>query len=291
MPQPESNLPSEGVRHYSISQYEETEITARDDVLAVEEPMEIRVVTGPAEKRTSKSLAITMRTPDHDFELAAGFLFTEGIVTGHDQIRKFEHCGPIAADRLRPNIVSVELADDIALDFKLLQRHFYTTSSCGICGKASLDALEAQKWSPVQDTLQIRGELICDLPNRLKREQSIFQSTGGIHAAGLFDRNGELICCREDVGRHNALDKLIGRQFLDGKLPLSRQVLVVSGRASFELLQKSLAAAIPIVVAVGAPSSLAVDLARRFEMTLIGFTTKQRFNVYSRPDRCGRSVV
>jgi FdhD protein len=192
---------------------------------------------------------------------------------------------------LLPNIVSVELADDVAVDFQKLQRHFYTTSSCGICGKASLDALEAQKWNPVRDNLQVRSELICDLPNRLKQEQSVFQSTGGIHAAGLFDRNGELICCREDVGRHNALDKLIGRQMLGGKLPLSHQILVVSGRASFELLQKSLAASIPIVVAVGAPSSLAVDLARRFEMTLIGFTTNQRFNVYGRPDRCRRSVV
>lgn len=274
-----------GQRDCRVMQYRDGGLTERADFLAVEEPMEIRCVFGPDEKRTGKSLSITMRTPGNDYELAAGFLLTEGIVQNADQIQSFEHVGPADSMGLQ-NTIRVYLKPDVEIDYQLLQRHFYTTSSCGVCGKASLDAINVQGVNAVEHSSeQIGAALICGLPDKLREAQTLFESTGGIHAAGLFDFQGNLISMREDVGRHNAMDKLIGDQLLLGQEKLSDRIIVVSGRASFELLQKALVPEVPVLVAVGAPSSLAVDLAERFNMTLIGFTSSDRFNIYAGASR------
>ena len=251
------------------------------DVLAVEEPLEIRVVFGPGEKRRSKSLSITMRTPGSDFELAAGFLLSENIVRSPADIIKFEHVGPAEEDKDHGNTLMVELGEDVPFEIERLQRHFYTTSSCGICGKASLDAVRAQGALPVERTWKLSQGLVFGLPAVLRKQQGVFEMTGGLHAAGLADRDGNLVAIREDVGRHNAVDKLIGSQMMADAFPLDQRVLVVSGRSSFELVQKALMAHIPFMVSVGAPSSLAVDLAQEFDMTLIGFTSSERFNIYA----------
>jgi len=258
---------------------------SRQDVVAVEEPMEIRVVSGPAESRKGKSLSITMRTPGSDPELAVGFLFAEGIIQSNSQIENIEHCGPTADGQQAPNTVRVELVPGVDFDARRYQRHFYATSSCGVCGKASLEALEYQNLQPVESELRVKQQTVLKLPERLRQQQASFATTGGIHAAGLFDADGKLLSIREDVGRHNAMDKLIGERFLEDSLPLSSSVVVVSGRASFELLQKSLAAGIPIFVAVGAPSSLAIELAEKYSITLVGFASQNRFNIYNRSDR------
>ena len=252
-----------------------------DDVLAVEEPLEIRVVFGPEENRRSKSLSITMRTPGSDFELAAGFLLSENIVSQPSDVLSFEHVGPAAGDQDHGNTLMVELGFDVPFQIQRLQRHFYTTSSCGICGKASLEAVRSQDVLPLERQWRFEEKMIFELPSQLRSRQNVFEKTGGLHAAGLFDQSGKLVAIREDVGRHNAVDKLIGSQMLSEAFPLDRRVIVVSGRASFELVQKALMARIPVMVAVGAPSSLAVDLAKEFAMTLIGFTSGERFNVYA----------
>ena len=251
------------------------------DVLAVEEPLEIRVVFGPAGKRRSKSLSITMRTPGSDFELAAGFLLSENIVRSPADIVKFEHVGPAEEDKDHGNTLMVELGEAVPFEIERLQRHFYTTSSCGICGKASLDAVRAQGALPIERTWKLAQDLVFGLPAVLRKQQGVFEKTGGLHAAGLVDGEGKLLAIREDVGRHNAVDKLIGSQMMAKAFPLNQRVLIVSGRASFELVQKAVMARIPFMVAVGAPSSLAVDLAQEFDMTLIGFTSSERFNVYA----------
>lgn len=259
----------------------------RDDVLAVEEPLEIRVVFGPGEKRRSKSLSITMRTPGNDFELAAGFLLSENIVNHRRQIVSFEHVGPAPEGGEHGNTLSVELGFDVPVAIEKLQRHFYTTSSCGICGKASLDAVRVQGVQALEDSLIVDPDVMFELPEGLRKQQSVFDRTGGLHAAGLSNQAGEFSAIREDVGRHNAVDKLIGSQMIevDAVFPLSGRILVVSGRASFELVQKALMAKIPMLVAVGAPSSLAVELAKEFSMTLVGFTSNERFNVYAGSER------
>jgi len=251
------------------------------DILAVEEPLEIRVVFGSRHKRRSKSLSITMRTPGSDFELAAGFLLSENIVRFPSDIIKFEHVGPADGDNDHGNTLMVELGFDVPFAIERLQRHFYTTSSCGICGKASLDAVRAQGALAIERNWKLPQELVFGLPAVLRKQQGVFELTGGLHAAGLSNGEGELVAIREDVGRHNAVDKLIGSQMMADAFPLGDRVLVVSGRASFELVQKALMARIPFMVAVGAPSSLAVNLAQEFEMTLIGFTSIERFNVYT----------
>ena len=225
-----------------------------------------------------------MRTPGDDAELAAGFLFTEGILTSSDQIKQIRHCGKKDSDTT--NTIRVDLQDDVDIDFKRLERHFYTTSSCGVCGKSSIEALHtgARKLTNT-DAPNISAEVIVSLPDRLRASQEAFDQTGGLHASALFDSDGTLDLVREDVGRHNALDKVIGAKFLEGKMPLSENVLVVSGRASFELVQKALMAGIPILAAVGAPSSLAVELASEFGMTLVGFVRDGKFNVYTGASR------
>ena len=239
------------------------------DLLAVEDPLEIRL--------GEKTISITMRTPGHDPELAAGFLFTEGILEGTHQIREIQHS---------KNSITVQLNPDVEVDFERLQRNFYTTSSCGVCGKASIEALRMQG-CPVlpRSSAAMQAAVIHRLPQAQRDEQAVFARTGGLHAAALFDFQGNLILVREDVGRHNAVDKLIGAEMLAGRTPLADKLLLVSGRASFELTQKALMAGIPILAAVGAPSSLAVETAQRFNMTLLGFVRDSRFNIYSGASR------
>jgi FdhD protein len=251
----------------------------RPDVLAVEEPLEIRVGLDEDGRRVRRSVSITMRTPGHDAELAVGFLFTEGIITVREQVAGVRPCGS-------GNAVRVDLPPGVAVDLSRLERHFYASSSCGVCGKASLEAIRvACGEPPARGRPVVDAAVIRRLPGLLRMSQSAFDRTGGLHASGLFDAAGHLLALREDVGRHNALDKVIGAEFLAGRTPLRDAVLLVSGRASFELIQKAAVAGIPILAAVGAPSSLAVELARERGITLLGFVCADRFNIYSGGDR------
>ena len=256
---------------------------AINDIVAVESPLEIRIVFKDGEKRKDRSLSITMRTPGDDESLAAGFLLSEGIIRGADHIVSFEACGEVAKGESISNQLRVNLSDGLKVDMSRLQRHFYTTSSCGVCGKASLDAVEAQNVQTIEnDGVTLDPAMILAMPNKLQEQQSIFDNTGGLHAAGLLSTDCEVLSLAEDVGRHNAVDKLIGRCLVEQKIDLlKRSVMTVSGRASFELVQKAVVAGIPAMVAVGAPSSLAIELADRFGLTLIGFNSGRKFNVYS----------
>lgn len=262
---------------------ENNSIQIETDVLAVEEPLEIRVGFTENAKQIHKAVSITMRTPGDDFELAAGFLFTEGILESENQIASIKHCGRFPNNQ---NTVRIDLAKETRIDFKKLERNFYTTSSCGVCGKSSLEAL-AVSTKPIEkkNFPKISAEIIHGLPEKLLQKQTVFGETGGLHAAALFDARGNLLDLREDVGRHNAVDKLIGARFLAKDLPLSDKILFLSGRAGFELIQKAVSAQIPIVAAVGAPSSLAVEAAKEFEVTLLGFVRDGRFNIYSGNER------
>ena len=252
----------------------------RPDSLATEEPMEVRLVSGGHRQ----TVAVTMRTPGADFELAAGFLYGEGIVSSPEDIQKISYCVDADAEQ-RYNIVNVELRGGRDYDPRSLERHFYTTSACGVCGKASLEQLELRGCPVIPPGPRIPAEKIYALPEKLREAQGLFEATGGLHAAALFDASGELVTLREDVGRHNATDKLVGWALLEGRLPLSDHIVMVSGRSSFEILQKSLNAGAPIVCAISAPSSLAVDVARQFGMTLIGFLRGERFNIYAGAER------
>ncbi len=254
----------------------------KSDHLATEEPMEIRLVT--SDKR--QTVAITMRTPGADFELAAGFLYGEGIISSRDEIERISYCVNADVDaEQRYNIVNVELRAGREYDLRSLDRHFYTTSACGVCGKESLEQLELRGCPVVPPGPEVSAETIYSLPGKLREAQGLFEATGGLHAAALFDAEGDLIAVREDVGRHNATDKLVGWALLEGGLPLSDHVVMVSGRSSFEILQKCLNAGVPVVCAISAPSSLAVDVARRFGITLVGFLRGERFNVYAGKER------
>ncbi|HJR46037.1 MAG TPA: formate dehydrogenase accessory sulfurtransferase FdhD [Actinomycetota bacterium] len=271
---------SETARRVSI--VDSDGIRERKDKLATEEPLEVRVVVA----RESKTVAVTMRTPGSDFELAAGFLFAEGIVKSRQQIVQISYC----KDRDLPpeqlyNIVIVELDAASRPDLAPLDRHFHISSACGVCGKASLDSLSLRGVEPVEDGPKVEASVIGSLPERLRERQKLFSSTGGLHAAGLFDPAGELVELREDVGRHNAVDKLVGWALLDGRVPLTGNLLMVSGRSSFEICQKAVVAGIPLVCSVSAPSSLAADVAEEFGMTLIGFVRDGRFNVYTGRER------
>lgn len=255
---------------------------AVDDQVAIEEPLEIRLVYWADSEPRQKSISITMRTPGNDVELAIGFLFTEGIIRNIGDIDDAEHCGPPAPQTGLRNIVKVVLQSNVATDLDRLERHFYTSSSCGVCGKASLDALSVQSHFAVKgDNLKIPADTLYSLPDKLIENQKLFGKTGGIHASGLFDASGTLLDSREDVGRHNALDKLIGNQLAAGNVPLHDHGILVSGRASFELMQKTMMAGCPMLAAVGAPSSLAVQMALEFDMTLVGFLRDGRCNVYT----------
>lgn len=247
-----------------------------EDDLAVEEPLEIQIRYGTPENRQRKSIAVTMRTPGNDGELAVGFLFTEGIISHTNEIIN------IHAPNDDSNHVIIDLHPDTDLNINQLHRHFYTTSSCGICGKTSIEAIRTNiNLDLTSPPLHLNQQVFHTLPDTLRHAQTAFAQTGGIHAAGLFDTEGNLQLIREDVGRHNALDKLIGTAFQQKILPLNQHILLVSGRASFELVQKSLMAGIRVMAAVGSPSSLAVQLAEEYDMTLIGFLRNERFNVYS----------
>ena len=244
------------------------------DTIVVEEPMEIRVAVAG----NVHSISVTMRTPGNDFELAAGFLFTEGVIRDRSAIERIAYC--TGGDEQHYNIVTVHLRPGVAFDPTKFSRHVYTTSSCGICGKASLEQVRAAlPAKPLLSFVPPDDQLLL-LPDKLRQAQVIFSKTGGLHASALFDAQGKLRVLREDVGRHNALDKLVGSQLLEDALPASETILVVSGRVSFELVQKALMAGIPALAAVGAPSSLAVELAREFGLTLIGFLRGDRFNIY-----------
>ena len=256
------------------------------DELATEEPLEIRVSAGGR----TQSLAVTMRTPGHDFELAAGFLLSEGVIRGAKDIDGISYClDPAVEAAQRYNIVTVALAAQSIPGVERLERHFTMNSACGVCGKASIDAL-ATRAAPIDDRLRVSPAFITQLPEKMRAAQRVFASTGGLHAAALFDKDGKLLALREDVGRHNAVDKIAGWGVLNGRPALKACVLLVSGRASYELVQKSIVARIPILCAVSAPSSLAVELATRFNVTLAGFVRGNRANVYAGLDRIEESA-
>ncbi|HEX5419931.1 MAG TPA: formate dehydrogenase accessory sulfurtransferase FdhD [Gammaproteobacteria bacterium] len=278
-------LRRQSVRHISVRRIGPGALV-EDDVVATEEPLEIRLgYTGGDGERTERSLSVTMRTPGKDQELALGFLYTEGIIRTSGDVLSVGPCGPPAANGLI-NVVRVELAPGVAIDLDRLERHFYTSSSCGVCGKSSIEAVAVQSRYDLHDArFKIAAEVLGRLPEALRAEQAVFEQTGGLHASGLFDAEGRIELVREDVGRHNALDKLIGNRLTADALPLEAFGILVSGRTSFELVQKAMMAGCPLLAAVGAPSSLAVELADEFGMTLVGFLKPDRFNVYSRPDR------
>ncbi|KAA0930291.1 formate dehydrogenase accessory sulfurtransferase FdhD [Streptomyces apricus] len=256
-------------------------VSARPDTLVAEEPLEIRL--------NGKPLAITMRTPGDDFALAAGFLVSEGVLGRADELQNIVYCAGATVDGSNTyNVVDVRTSPGVVIPDITLERNVYTTSSCGLCGKASLDAVRTTARWTIDDThgdtappVRLGPELLASLPDRLRAAQRVFDRTGGLHAAALFTEDGELVDVREDVGRHNAVDKLVGRALQNGSLPLSRTVLLVSGRASFELAQKAVMAGIPVLAAVSAPSSLAVDLAAESNLTLVGFLRGTSMNVYA----------
>ncbi len=279
------SAPSSGRTRTPVRVVEDGRVRRRVDAVATEEPLEIRV----EQAGSAIPVAVTMRTPGADFELAAGFLFTEGLIRAAEDIPRVDYCvdrTPGASQNF--NVVTAELRAGLALDLRRLERHFVTTSACGVCGKASLDQLDLRGLAPPAPGPVVTPDVIYGLPDALRAAQGIFDQTGGLHAAGLFDAAGRLVALREDVGRHNAVDKLIGWALFGHRLPLSNHIVMVSGRTSFEIMQKSLAAGAPIVCAVSAPSSLAVDVARRFGMTLVGFVRGRRFNVYAGEERVGR---
>jgi len=243
-----------------------------DDEFAVEEPLEIRVDNHP--------ISVTMRTPGHDAELAAGFLVTEGLIKKRSDVAKIE---PYPRNKDK-NVINVFLSPDVAVDFKQLTRHVFASSSCGLCGKATIESVH-QHFPKIKSKISVAARTILGLPEKLRGAQKTFDRTGGLHAAGIFDSGGALIVLREDVGRHNAVDKVLGHGFLEDDFPFEKQILLVSGRASFEIMQKALAARIPIICAVSAPSSLAVEFARKSGQTLVGFLREERMNVYAHPKR------
>ncbi len=270
--------------HHTVKRLRAGAWSQDDDVLAAEEPLEIRLLWEEDGAIVRKAMAVTMRTPGDDFELAAGFLFGEGIIAGQEDVVDVSYCTDEDEEQ-RLNIVNVTLRPGLTFDASRLERNFYTTSSCGVCGKAALDALEVQGCAILPHGPRISAEMICSLPGKLREAQAVFERTGGLHASGLFARDGRLVSLREDVGRHNAFDKLVGERVLSGETPLHDYIVMLSGRASFELLQKALVARIPIVAAVGAPSSLAVELAQSFNITLCGFVKADGLNVYTGQER------
>ncbi|BAY10312.1 formate dehydrogenase accessory sulfurtransferase FdhD [Calothrix sp. NIES-2098] len=255
---------------------ENGKMRTRLDSVTTEEPLEIRLVS------QNRTIAVTMRTPGADFELAAGFLYSEGVINSKKDIQRMSYCVDESLDsEQRYNIVNVELREELIPDLQPLERHFYTNSACGVCGKANIEALHLQGCAVIPQGFVVKPEIIYSLPEQLRAAQSIFTTTGGLHAAAVFDAQGKLLNLQEDIGRHNALDKLIGSALLSDELPLNNRIVMVSGRSSFEILQKSTVAGVPIVCSVSAPSSLAVSVAQEFGITLIGFLRGERFNVYS----------
>ena len=268
------------VEHISIQKISTGEMFEAEDMVAVEEPLEIQLTYSTPTGQMQKNIAVTMRTPGNDEELAAGFLFTEGLIKNSSAIEKIKKA------HLDENLVMVTLHENIIPALANASRNFYSTSSCGICGKASIEAIRTiSVYSNEKDSITIQASVFYPLPDQLKKQQKIFEDTGGIHASALFDLSGNFIMLQEDVGRHNALDKIIGAALLNDQLPLNNCILLLSGRASFELVQKALMAGIKMIAAVGAPSSLAVELAREAGITLVGFLKNDRFNIYSGKQR------
>jgi len=255
-------------------------VVEMEDLLAAEEPMELRLLMGPPDDRIQKNLSVTMRTPGNDAELALGFLFTEGIIQSADDVIDIRH---LPSDE---NVIVATLNEALIPDMQQMERHFYTTSSCGVCGKSSIDAVKVvQNKNFPSNHFTVSADMLYGLPDQLIQIQEVFENTGGLHASALFDLSGNNLIVREDVGRHNALDKVIGAMLNKSELPLHEHVLLLSGRASFELIQKAAMAGIRLVAAVGAPSSLAVQLAKDQEITLVGFLRGERFNIYSGEQR------
>ncbi|MFZ3217541.1 MAG: formate dehydrogenase accessory sulfurtransferase FdhD [Candidatus Acidiferrales bacterium] len=264
-----------------VFEWDDGKLGRKDDFLAAEEPLEIRVGDEP--------LSVTMRTPGHDRELAAGFLFTEGMIQRHEQIVGLEHRE--AADGVnRGNVIQAQLTPEAAPDFVKMRRHFFAASSCGICGKASIDAIRARLLAPPNPDFRLDAERLVRMPEALRSAQDVFERTGGLHAAALFNARGELLVLREDIGRHNAVDKVIGWALLENRVPIADCVLLVSGRGGFEIVQKAIVAGVPVVASVSAPSSLAVQLARELHVTLIGFLRGRRFVIYAGEDRVARAA-
>ena len=259
-----------------VSEWDDGKVLRKEDYLAAEEPLEIRVGDEP--------LSVTMRTPGHDLELAAGFLLTEGLITKREQIVSLENVVE-DGEANRGNVVRAMLAPGSAPDFEKMRRHFFATSSCGICGKASIDAVRARTLEPPNPDFRLDAEVLLQLPDALRASQAVFGRTGGLHAAALFSAKGELMVLREDIGRHNAVDKVVGWALLEHRVPLSGSVLLVSGRGGFEIVQKAIVAGLPVVASVSAPSSLAVQLARELRLTLIGFLRGRRFVIYAGEER------
>ena len=269
-----------------ISKVSGAQKESRQDNVAVEEPLEIQLSSPTTEGCAAKSISITMRTPGDDVELALGFMLTEGIIDRAQDVREAAVVGPDEVGGQLRNTVRVELEPEVVVDLERLQRHFYTTSSCGVCGKASLDALRVTGQKSLRDRkTRFRRDVIVAMPDKLRAQQELFSETGGLHAAAAFTSEGEIVSLKEDVGRHNAVDKVVGALLGAGRLPAGQLGLLVSGRASFELMQKALVAGMPLLAAVGAPSSLAVQLAQDFDMTLIGFLRADQFNIYAGQQR------
>jgi len=270
-----------GINELSVVKFKGAAFMTAEDIIPIEEPLEIKLEYGPFSNRIIRSLAVTMRTPGNDEELALGFLFTEGILQ-NEYVLAVVHESTFCMEQ-KQNIIIVKLDDSSSPILQHAERNFYTTSSCGVCGKSSIAAIRTVSIfsNSAEPYLMVNKDILYELPGRLRQEQDNFSATGGIHAAGLFSAAGELILLREDVGRHNALDKVIGRAFTTETMPLNQHLLVLSGRASFELVQKAVMAGIRIIAAMGAPSSLAVELALEFDITLIGFLSNKRFNIYT----------
>ncbi len=255
------------------------------DLIVTEEPLEIRLGYGSEEARDQMTLAVTMRTPSHDEELCLGFLFSEGVIDSMKEVLSVKYCDDLGTVENHENVMRVELSPSVSLDPDQFNRNFYTTSSCGVCGKAAIEAINVSCTPLPKDSIQIEQSLIFDLPQKLREAQEVFRHTGGLHASAIFDLEGNLKAHREDVGRHNALDKLIGHFLVAGYEQLKNSILLLSGRISFELVQKAVRAGIPVIAAVGAPSSLAVELAKDFGVTLIGFLGEKKFNIYNAKQR------
>jgi len=273
------------VKQVNIKRVELNTLNDSPDVLAVEEPLEIRLAYMVSGEVTEKNISVTMRTPGNDFELAMGFLFTEGIITSEKEVTNIRYCESVDKEEEKGNVVKVTLHEDLEFDLESLERHFYTSSSCGVCGKSSIESVSQNCKILPKDNLQVRADIITGLPSQLEIDQTVFKHTGGIHATGLFDLKGKLEFMREDVGRHNAMDKIAGASLMNHEVPLSNKIMLVSGRTSFELVQKAVMLGVPILCAVGAPSSLAYDLAKENNLTLIGFLKKEKFNVYCGAER------
>ena len=265
-----------------VSEWDDGKVLRKEDYLAAEEPLEIRIGEHP--------LSVTMRTPGDDLDLAAGFLLTEGLIQRQEQIMSLEHDpgDPENPGANRGNVVRAELTPEAMPDFEKMRRHFFAASSCGICGKASIDAVRARSMQPPNPGFRIDPEVLVQLPEILRASQPVFGRTGGLHAAALFDTNGEMLALREDIGRHNAVDKVIGWALRNGRMPLSEVALLVSGRGGFEIIQKAIVAGLPVVASVSAPSSLAVQLAREMSLTLVGFLRGKRFVVYAGDERLAK---